>query len=172
MSEPYYISRGEHSAEVRTWRNLLVARSERQELSDNIVGVTANVDDLNTKIYQNKAVADDRLDDMNNNMRAREADLDAKVTNCTLNSEEQLRENTLQMYQAQKRVDRILWVGFFAILWLMLGWGWLGYEEAIAGQARADAETARVENFKKKWFVKAWFLRDWAVTVCLRHFFL
>ena len=148
------------------------------ELSNNIVGLTANVDDLETTVYQYKAVADDRHNDMHTNMGAREAHLDAKLTYCILNSEEQLRENTRQMYQAQKRVDRILWVGFFAILWLMLGWGWLGYEEAIAGQARADAETARVENFKKKWLVNAWFLRDWVVTVsyagyrrCLWHLF-
>ena len=154
------------------------ARAERQELSHNLVGMTANVDDLNTKIYQNKAVADDRLDDMNNNMRAREADLDAKVTNCTLNSEEQLRENQRQMYQAQKRVYNIMLFCIFAITWLMMSFHWLCYEEAKAEQVRAEhlteqvrASTLRVENFKTKWLVKAWFLRDWVMTVAWAEYY-
>ena len=134
------------------------ARAERQELSHNIVGLTANLDDLNTKLYQNDAVIHDRVDELRTNMGAFEADLKAEL-------EEQFMENQRRMDQAQERADRIQRVVFFAILWLMLAWGWLGYEEANAAQARADAETARVENFKKKWLVNAWFLRDWLMTV-------
>ena len=147
------------------------ARAERQELSHNIVGLTANLDDLNTKIYQHKADIDDRLAMLNITMGAREADLHAEL-------EEQFRENQRRMDQAQERADRIQRVVFFAILWLMLAWGWLGYEEAMAAQARADAETARVAHFKTKFWVNAWFLRDWVVTVsyagyrrCLWHLF-
>ena len=154
------------------------ARAARQELSNNIVGLTANVDDLNTKIYQHKAVVDDRLVELhtnfvelNTNMGAREAHLHAE-------QEEHFWGIQRQMDQARERYDRILWVVFLAILWLMLAWGWLGYEEAMAAQARADAETARVEHFKTKFWVNAWFLRDWVVTVsyagyrrCLWHLF-
>ena len=141
------------------------ARAERQELSHNIVGLTANVDDLETKIYQHKAVVDDRLYDMNTNMGAMEADLIGKMTNCENNCEKQLGDYELQMYNMKKRVYNMMLVVFFAILWLMLGFGWLCYEEAIAEQARADASTLRVENFKKMWLVKAYFLRDWFITV-------
>ena len=147
------------------------ARAERQELSDNIVGVTANVDDLNTKIYQNKAVADDRLDDMNNNMRAREADLDAKVTNCTLNSEEQLWENTLQMYTAQKRTYNIMLVILCLVTCLGMSFGWVFYMEAIAEQARVDAGTARVAYLKELWLVQAYFMRDWVMTVSWAEYY-
>ena len=127
--------------------------------------VECHVYDLETKVYEQVAGVDGRLDELNTNMGAREAHLDAKMTNCILNSEQQLRENQLQMYQAQKRVYNIMLVCIFAITWLMLGFGWLCYEEAIAEQARADASTLRVENFKKMWLVKAYFLRDWFITV-------
>ena len=147
------------------------ARAERQELSHNITGLTANLDDLNTKLYQNDAVIHDRVDELRTNMGAFEADLKAEL-------EEQFMENQRRMDQAHERADRILRVVFFAILWLMLAWGWLGYEEAMAAQARADAETARVAHFKTKFWVNAWFLRDWVVTVsyagyrrCLWHLF-
>ena len=95
------MSRGECSAEVRAWRQVLTAR---QEFSSRIVGLNANVYDLETKVYEQVAGVDGRLDELNTNMGAREAHLDAKMTNCILNSEQQLRENQLQMYQAQKRV--------------------------------------------------------------------
>ena len=137
---------------------LVEARAERQELSHNIVGLVANLDDLNTTIYQNDAVIHDRVDELRTNMGAFEADLKAEL-------EEQFMENQRRMDQAHERADRILRVVFFAILWLMLAWGWLGYEEAMAAQARADAETARVAHFKTKFWVNAWFLRDWVVTV-------
>ena len=134
------------------------------ELSNNIVGLTANVEDLQTTVYQYKAVADDRHNDMHTNMGAKEAHLHAKMTSCILNCEEQLRENDRQMYQAQKRVYNIMLVCIFAITWLMLGFGWLCYEEAIAEQARVDAGTVRVANFKKLLFVIPFFLRDWLMT--------
>ena len=147
-------------------------RAERQELSHNIVGLTANLDDLNTKTYQNKAVLDACVDDLRTNMAARETHLHAE-------QEELFWGIQRQMDQARERYDRILWVVFLAILWLMLAWGWLGYEEAMAAQARADAETARVAHFKTKFWVNAWFLRDWVVKVsyagfrrCVWHLFL
>ena len=95
------------------------ARAERQELSDNIVGVTANVVDLNTKVYQHKAVLDDSIDELRTNMGARETHLHAE-------QEELFWGIQRQMDQARERYDRILWVVFLAILWLMLGWGWFG----------------------------------------------
>ena len=148
------------------------ARAERQELSHNIVGLNENVWDLETKIYQHKAVLDDRLDELNTKLGAWEAHLHDE-------HEEQYWGIQRQMDQARERYDRILWWAFLAtILWLMLAWGWLGYEEAMAAQARADAETARVAHFKTKFWVNAWFLRDWVVTVsyagyrrCLWHLF-
>ena len=146
-------------------------RAERQELSHNIVGLTANVDDLNTKIYQHKAVVDDRLYEMNTNMGAMEADLIGKMTNCENNCEKQLGDYELQMYNMKKRVYNMMLVVFFAILWLMLGFGWLCYEEAIAEQARVDAGTVRVANFKKLLFVKPFFLRDWLITVAWAEYY-
>ena len=154
------------------------ARAERQELSHNIIGLTANVDDLETKIYQHKAVVDDRLYDMNTNMGAMEADLIGNMTNCENNCENQLKENQLQMYNAQKRVYNIMLFCIFAITWLMMSFHWLCYEEAKAEQVRAEhlteqvrASTLRVENFKTKWLVKAWFLRDWVMTVAWAEYY-
>ena len=154
------MSRGECSAEVRTWRQVLTVR---QEFSNRIVGLNANVDDLNTKIYQHKAVADDRLNDMNTNMGE---------------YEQQLWENTLQMYTAQNRTYYIMLVCIFAITWLVMAFHWLCYEEAKAEQVRAEhlteqvrASTLRVENFKTKWLVQAWFLRDWVMTVSLAEYY-
>ena len=162
MSEPCYISRGESSAEVRTWRQVLTLR---QEFSNRIIGLNANVEDLEARVFLQGSGVDGRLDELNTNMGAREADLDAKMTNCILNSEQQHRENQLQMYNAQKRVYNIMLVLLCLVTCLGMSFGWVFYMEAIAEQARADAATARVAYLKELWPVHAFFMRDRVMTV-------
>ena len=164
MSEPYYISRGESSA----WRQVFTARQETQ---NQMHGLMENVYDLETRVYQHKAGVDDRLDELNTNMGAREADLISKMTNCENNCENQLRENQLQMYNAQKRVYNIMLVLLCLVTCLGMSFGWVFYMEAIAEQARADAATERVAYLKKLWPVKSYFLRDWVMTVSLAEYY-
>ena len=162
MSEPYYMSRSrECSAEVRTWRQVLTVR---QEFLNRIIGLNANVDDLETRVYQQAAGVDGRLDELATNMGAREADLNGKMTNCENNCENQLRENQLQMYNAQKRVYNIMLVLLCLVTCLGMSFGWVFYMEAMAEQARADAATERVAYLKKLWLVQAYFMRDWVMT--------
>ena len=154
MSEPYYISRGDCSAEVRTWRHYHTAR---QEFANRIIGVNANVDDLDARVDQNQAGVDARLDELNTKLGAWEAHLHAE-------QEEHFWGIQRQMDQARERYDRILLWAFLAILWLMLAWGWLGYEEAVAAQARAD-------YLKRLWPVHAFFMRDRVMTVSWAQYY-
>ena len=133
--------------------------------------VECHVYDLETKVYEQVAGVDGRLDELNTNMGAREADLNGKMTNCENNCENQLKENQLQMYNAQKRVYNIMLVLLCLVTWLMLGFGWVFYMEAIAEQARADAATARVAYLKELWPVKAYFMRDWVMTVSWAEYY-
>ena len=151
MSEPYYISRGESSAEVRTWRQVLTAR---QEFSNRIIGLNANVDDLETRVYQDKAVLDERLDEL---------------TTAANDCGRLFREHQREVYNAQKRVYNrvvvLLCVLTCLVTCIGMNFGWVFYMEAIAEQARADAATERVAYLKKLWPVKSYFLRDWVMTV-------
>ena len=158
------MERGDFSLEVRTWRNFLAVREQ-------IIGLNSNVGDLETTVYQHKAGVDDRLDELNTNMGAREADLNGKMTNCENNCEKQLRENQLQMYTAQKRVYNIMLVLLCLVTCLGMSFGWVFYMEAIAEQARADAATERVAYLKQLWLVQAYFLRDWVMTVSLAEYY-
>ena len=138
----------ECSAEVRTWRQVLTLR---QEFSNRIIGLNANVDDLETRVYQNKAVLDERLDEL---------------TTAANDCEHQLREHQRKVDNAQRRFFiRVLFL--FCVLTCIvtcIGFGWVFYTEAVAAQARAD-------YLKRLWPVHAFFMRDRVMTVSWAEYY-
>ena len=132
----------ECSAEVRTWRQVLTVR---QEFSNRIIGLNANVDDLETRVYQNKAVLDERLDEL---------------TTAANDCEHQLREHQRKVDNAQRRFFICVLFLFCVLTCIVtcIGFGWVFYTEAVAAQARAD-------YLKRLWPVHAFFMRDRVMTV-------
>ena len=142
------MSRGECSAEVRTWRQVLPVR---QEFSNRILGLHENVYDLETLVYQDKAVLDERLDEL---MTA--------ANDC----EHLFREHQRKVDNAQRRFVICVLVIFCVLTCIVtcIGFGWVFYTEAVAAQARAD-------YLKRLWPVKAFFMRDWVMTVSWAEYY-
>ena len=147
MSSPYYMTRSQVSAE-RNWREVLTAR---QEFSNRIVGLNANVDDLETRVYQNKAVLDERLDE-----------LTTTANDCG----RLCREHQREVDNAQRRFFICVLFLFCVLTCIVtcIGFGWVFYTEAVAAQARAD-------YLKRLWPVQAFFMRDWVMTVSWAEYY-
>ena len=148
MSEPYYISRGEHIAEVRTWHHYCL---NVQEMRNRILGLHANVDDLETLVYQNKAVLDERLDEL---------------TTAANDCGRLFREHQREVYNAQRRFFKCVLFLFCVLTCIVtcIGFGWVFYTEAVAAQARAD-------YLKRLWPVHAFFMRDRVMTVSWAQYY-
>ena len=147
MSSPYYMTRSQVSAE-RNWREVLTLR---QEFSNRIIGLNANVDDLETRVYQNKAVLDERFDE-----------LKTAANDC----EHQLREHQRKVDNAQRRFFICVLFLFCVLTCIVtcIGFGWVFYTEAVAAQARAD-------YLKRLWPVHAFFMRDRVMTVSWAQYY-
>ena len=142
------MSQGDSSAEVRTWRHYGL---NVQEMRNRIIGLNANVDDLETRVYQHKAGVDDRLDEVM-----------AAANDCG----HLFREHQRKVDNAQRRFYICVLVIFCVLTCLVtcIGFGWVFYTEAVAAQARAD-------YLKRLWPVKAFFMRDWVMTVSWAEYY-
>ena len=116
-----------------------------------MIGLNANVDDLETRVYQHKAVLDDRVDE-----------LATAANDCG----RLVMEHQREVYNAHKRVySRVLFL--FCVLTCIvtcIGFGWVFYTEAVAAQARAD-------YLKRLWQVHAFFMRDRVMTVSWAEYY-
>jgi len=140
--------------------NVFAAIVARQEVRNQMVGLNANVWDLETKFLETEAGVDARLD---------------QLTTAANNCGHLFRENQREVYNAQKRVYNrvvvLLCVLTCLVTCIGMNFGWVFYMEAIAEQARADAATARVAYLKELWLVKAYFQRDWVMTVAWAEYY-
>ena len=152
----------------------IAATIARQEIRNQMVGLTENVYDLETKVYVNRNTVDETVAGVN----ARLDQLTTAADNCG----HLFREHQREVYNAQKRVYNRVVVLLCIVTCLVtcvgMNFGWVFYMEAIAEQARAEAmaeqaraATARVAYLKELWPVKAYFMRDWVMTVSWAEYY-